>query len=73
MQTKLKEQEKEVNKYYELRQVSLNDAEEATAVEAVCFPPSEACTLPIMKERISRAADTFLIAITGKLVRWLDL
>ena len=35
MQTKLKEQEKEVNKYYELRQVSLNDAEEATAVEAV--------------------------------------
>jgi len=63
MQTKLKEQEKEVNKYYELRKVSLNDAEEATAVEAVCFPPNEACTLSIMKERISRAADTFLTAI----------
>lgn len=75
MQTKLKEQEKEVNKHYELRQVSLNDAEEATAVEAVCFPPSEACTLPIMKERISRAADTFLTAIdreTGKMVGFIN-
>lgn len=75
MQTKLKEQEKEINKYYELRQVSLNDAEEATAVEEVCFPPSEACTLPIMKERISRAADTFLTAIdreTGKMVGFVN-
>lgn len=75
MQTKLKEQEKEVNKYYELRQVSLNDAEEATAVEAVCFPPNEACTLSIMKERISRAADTFLTAIdreNGKMVGFVN-
>lgn len=43
---------KNFNEYYELRQVDLDDAEVTTEIESICFPPSEACTLSIMKEHI---------------------
>ena len=54
---------RDFNEYYELRQVCPDDAEEATGIEAICFLPSEACTLPIMKERIQYAARSFLVAM----------
>ncbi len=63
------------NERYELRKVRPEDAETAADIEAVCFPPSEACTLPIMKERIALAADSFLTAIdreTGKMVGFVN-
>ena len=44
-------------------------------IEAICFPPSEACTLPIMKERIQYAARSFLVAMdreTGKMVGFIN-
>lgn len=63
------------NERYEFRQVVLEDAEEATAIETICFPPSEACTLPIMKERIRYAAKSFLVAVdreTGMMVGFIN-
>lgn len=48
---------------YILRQIRPDEAEAATRIEAICFPPEEACTLPIMRERIARAADCYLVAI----------
>lgn len=54
---------KNFNEYYELRQVDLDDAEVTTEIESICFPPSEACTLSIMKERIKYAPQSFLVAI----------
>lgn len=66
---------RDFNEYYELRQVCPDDAEEATGIEAICFPPSEACTLPIMKERIQYAARSFLVAMdreTGKMVGFIN-
>lgn len=57
------------------RQVLPGDAETAAAIEAICFPPSEACTLPIMKERAAWAADAFLVAArkeTGELVGFVN-
>lgn len=60
---------------YKMRLVCPEDAEEAAAVEAVCFPPSEACTLPIMRERIKYAAQSFLVAEdrkTGKMVGFIN-
>lgn len=48
---------------YKLRQVRSDDAQAAAEIEAICFPPSEACTLPIMKERIALASDAFLVAV----------
>lgn len=47
---------------YDLRYIRADEAERATEIEAICFPPSEACTLPIMKERIAAAGDCFLVA-----------
>ena len=66
---------RDFNENYELRQVCPDDAEEATGIEATCFPPSEACTLPIMKERIQYAARSFLVAMdreTGKMVGFIN-
>ena len=66
---------RDFNEYYELRQVCPDDAEEATGIEAICFLPSEACTLPIMKERIQYAARSFLVAMdreTGKMVGFIN-
>lgn len=67
--------DREFNERYELRQVLPTDAEIATEIEAVCFPPSEACTLPIMKERIQHAAPSFVVAVereTGKIVGFVN-
>lgn len=50
----------------EFRQARDGDAAEAAAIEAVCFPPSEACTLPIMEQRVKRASDAFLTATDKK-------
>lgn len=66
---------REFDECYELRQVCQDDAEAATAVEAACFPPSEACTLPIMQERIKQASQCFLVGIerkTGKIVGFIN-
>lgn len=55
--------EKTFDEKYELRQVHSDEAEAAAKIEAICFPPSEACTLPIMRERVALAGDSFLVAI----------
>ncbi len=63
------------NERYELRQVCSEDAKAAVQIEAACFPPSEACTLPIMKERIKYASQSFLVAIdreSGKMVGFVN-
>ncbi|MDO4977150.1 MAG: N-acetyltransferase [Eubacteriales bacterium] len=48
---------------FELRNIKAEEVEEATRIEAICFPPEEACPFSIMKERITVAADCFLVAI----------
>ena len=58
--------DREFNERYELRQVLPEDAEALTEIEAVCFPPNEACTLLIMKERIKFATESFLVAVNRK-------
>lgn len=47
---------------FEFRMVKEEETEELARIEAICFPPEEACTLSIMKERIHVAGDCFLIA-----------
>ena len=51
---------------YEFRTVHADEAEVATQIEAACFPPNEACVLPIMKERVRLAPDLFLVAVDKK-------
>lgn len=51
---------------YSIRQILENEAELAENVELACFPPNEACTLPIMKQRVEYARDLFLVAVDEK-------
>ncbi len=52
----------EQNERFEFRNIRPDEAKEAARVEKICFPPNEACTESIMKERAAVAADTFLVA-----------
>ena len=55
--------------------IKQEEAEEAAAVEAACFPPNEACSKQHMIERINAAPDLFLVAIdrvTGKMAGFLN-
>lgn len=61
--------------FIEFRGIGPADAETAANIEAICFPPSEACTLPIMRERIDRAGDCFLTAYdsaTGGMIGFIN-
>lgn len=53
----------DLDKEYEFRGVRPGEAEDAAAIEAASFPPSEACTLPIMRQRVDLAPDLFFVAI----------
>ena len=60
---------------YELRPICEDEAEVAAAIEAICFPPAEACTLPIMKERVRLASNCFLVVIhkeSGRMVGFIN-
>ena len=59
----MKLMEKDIRDRYDLRMVRPDQAEEAAAIEAACFPPEEACPLSVMKERARLAGDSFLVAI----------
>ena len=60
---------------FEFRNILLEEAEQAAEIEKICFPPNEACSKPIMKERIIQAPELFLVAAdkkTGKLAGFLN-
>ena len=60
---------------FEFRYIKPEEAEEAAAIEATCFPPNEACSKQHMIERINAAPDLFLVAIdreTGKMAGFLN-
>ena len=51
------------------------EADEAAEIEAVCFPPNEACTREHMVQRIQAAPELFLVAVdrqSGKLAGFLN-
>ena len=60
---------------YELRPVRQEEAEETVRIEAICFPPNEACKREHMIPRIAAAADFFLVAedrATGRLAGFIN-
>lgn len=61
---------KDILKRFEFRNIRPEEAEQAVAIEQICFPPNEACSEKDMKERIAKAPELFLVAVdkkTGKL------
>lgn len=64
-----------MNTRYEFRNIHPWEYKEAAQVEKICFPPSEACTEPIMEQRAKLFSDTFIVAIekeSGKMVGFVN-
>lgn len=84
MDKKMREQErksiynitnKAILEKYEFRDIKPEEADQAVAIEQICFPPNEACSERSMKKRIAKAPELFLVAVdrkTGKLAGFLN-
>ena len=67
--------DKELTGRFEFRNIHPDEADQAVAIEQICFPPNEACSEKHMKERIAKAPELFLVAVdkeTGKLAGFLN-
>lgn len=66
---------KEIIDRFEFREAKPEEGEETAEIEAICFPPNEACSRKHMLERAEQAADTFLVAVdreNGKIAGFLN-
>lgn len=60
---------------FEFRQICPEEAEQAVEIERICFPPNEACSPKMMRERVATVPDLFLVAVeknTGKIAGFLN-
>ena len=67
--------DKPLTERFEFRPILPEDADQAAEIERICFPPNEACSEDIMRERVRTAPDVFLVAAerqTGKLAGFID-
>lgn len=64
-----------IDERFEFRDIEFSEFEQASAIEQVCFPPNEAATPAIIKERVMKAPETFLVAVereSGKIAGFLN-
>ena len=64
-----------VDEQFVFRQILPQEADQAVAIEHICFPPHEACSEKMMRERIARVPELFFVAVdqkTGKLAGFLN-
>lgn len=67
--------DKGLNERFVLRSIRPKEAEQAAEIEQICFPPNEACSVPMMMARVAAVPDLFLVAVdreTGKLAGFLN-
>lgn len=60
---------------FEFRSIRQEEADQAVAIEHICFPPNEACSEQNMKARIAKAPELFLVAVdksTGRIAGFLN-
>lgn len=60
---------------FEFRNIRADEAEQAAAIEQICFPPNEACSEKNMRDRMAKAPELFLVAVdkaTGKIAGFLN-
>ncbi len=64
----------EIRQSFLFREILPEEAAQAAAIEQICFPPNEACSETMMRERIKKAPELFLVAEdrqTGRLAGFL--
>ena len=54
---------------FEFRNIRSDEAEQAVAIEQICFPPNEACSEKHMRDRIAKASELFLVAMDKETVK----
>ena len=60
---------------FEFRNILPEEADQAVRIEEICFPPNEACSGQMMRQRIAKAPELFLVAVdrqTGKIAGFLN-
>lgn len=74
-QERFTEERKETAGRFLFRNIFPEEAEQAARIEEICFPPNEACSQRMMRERVARASELFLVAVdrqTGKIAGFLN-
>lgn len=67
--------DKELNERFEFRYINLDEIEQVVEIEQICFPPHEACSPKMMRERMAVASDFCLVAADreiGKIAGFLN-
>lgn len=67
--------DKTLNERFEFRDILPEEADQAAAIEKICFPPNEACSEASMKERAVMVSELFLAAVdkeTGMIAGFLN-
>lgn len=60
---------------FEFRNIHPDEAEQASEIEQICFPPEQACSKEMMRMRVEKASELFLVAVdkkTGQLAGFLN-
>lgn len=66
---------RDLNERFEFRDILPEEDEQAALIEKICFPPNEACSETMMKERIALVPDLFFVAVdkkTGRIAGFLN-
>lgn len=69
------EENRELQEKFDFRSIRQEEAEEASEIEYICFPPNEACSRERIVERVAKAPDLFLVAVdkeNGKIAGFLN-
>ncbi|MDE7224739.1 MAG: GNAT family N-acetyltransferase [Acetatifactor sp.] len=67
--------DKDLNQRFQFRNILPEEADQAVRIEEACFPPNEACSEKMMRERIARAPELFLVAVdrqSGRIAGFLN-
>lgn len=67
--------DKDLTERFEFRSINEDEADQAAAIEQICFPPNEACSVKNMIDRIAMAPELFLVAVdkeNGKVAGFLN-
>lgn len=67
--------DKALNQRFLFRNILPEEADQAVRIEEICFPPNEACSEQMMRERVAKAPELFLVAVdrqTGKIAGFLN-
>lgn len=67
--------EEDRNNRFDFRNILPEEAGQAAEIERICFPPNEACSEAMMRQRVAAVPDLFLVAVdreSGRLVGFLN-